>query len=170
MGARWVTNNWLPIIVFWIALAAGLRWISPKWESIARDGDFQFLPETLPSRVGQKLLDEAFPTQRSRSRFVIAIARKDSPLTNGDLAMAFDLGRRISQRTASNIALRLRGKKQPDLNEWTHVKTLLDTSIQMDSNWFDAVKLIAPDNQALLNRRWTVAYQERAVALEALGT
>ena len=107
LAARFITNHWGWIIGFWVVLAVGLRWIAPAWETVAQDGDFQFLPDHLPSRVGQRLLDEAFPAQRARSRLVVIIQRDAAELTNADLAVAFDLGRRLSQLGASNIASRL---------------------------------------------------------------
>lgn len=173
LASRFITNHWGWIIGFWVVLAVGLRWIAPAWETVAQDGDFQFLPDHLPSRIGQRLLDEAFPAQRARSRLVVIIQRDAADLTNADLAVAFDVGRRLSQLGASNIASRLASNKTDTLSDdqatLQHIKSLLDTSIHMDSQWFDAAKKVAPDDAELLDHRWTNAYVARAKAFEALG-
>jgi len=173
LAARFITTHWAWIVGVWVVLAILLRWLAPSWESVAQDGDFQFLPAHLPSRVGQRLLDEAFPAQRARSRLVVIIQRDNGELTNADLGVAFDIGRRLSQLGAANLARKVEAKatgySKDILTSWQHIKTLLDTSVQMDSQWFDAVRGMAPDNVQLLDHRWASAYAERAVAHAALG-
>jgi len=147
--------------------------MAPSWESVAQDGDFQFLPSHLPSRVGQRLLDEAFPAQRARSRMVVIIQRDDAELTNADLAIASDIGRRLTQMGAANLAKKLASltaeASANSQKEWQHIKTMLDTSIQMDTQWFDAVRSLAPDDPELLNHRWIKSYAARALAFDALA-
>ncbi len=173
LAARFITTHWAWIVGIWILLAVLLRWQAPSWESVAQDGDFQFLPSHLPSRVGQRLLDEAFPAQRARSRLVVIIQRDNAKLTNADLGVAFDIGRRLSQLGAANLARKIEAKAtaySEDIpTSWQHIKTLLDTSVQMDSQWFDAVRGIAPDNAQLLDHRWVSAYADRAIAHAAMG-
>ncbi len=173
LAARFITTYWAWILGAWILFAVLLRWFAPSWDSVAQDGDFQFLPSHLPSRVGQRLLDEAFPAQRARSRLVVIVQRDNGELTNADLAVAFDIGRRLSQLGAANITRNLKSKASTNSDEvlasWQHVKTLLDTSVQMDSQWFDAVRGVAPEDSQLLDHRWVTAYANRAVAHEALS-
>ncbi|MFN9916788.1 MAG: hypothetical protein ACK53L_29640, partial [Pirellulaceae bacterium] len=136
-----------------------------SWDSVARDGDFEFLPASLPSRVGQQLLDEAFPAQRARSRLVIIVQREGAELTNADLAVTYDLGRRLMQIGAENMASRT---SDQDEDGWKQVKSLLDIAIQLDGQWFDAVRSLAPDDALLLNQRLARAYADRASVLDKL--
>jgi RND superfamily putative drug exporter len=93
--AKRLTENWPLVIIGWIVLAGLLRWFSPAWNSITQDGDLQFLPATVSSRVGQQMLDDAFTNHRSRSRLVLILAREDEKLQSADLAFGLDLGRRF---------------------------------------------------------------------------
>ncbi len=162
LAAHVVTRHWGWVIGFWIVLAVGLKLIAPPWESVAKDGDFEFLPSNLPSRVGQRLLDEAFPTQRARSRMVIIVQREDAPLQNADFAVSYDLGRRLLQIGAAIV-------RERSPKELESAKSLLDASIQMDSQWFDAIRLLAPDDTELLNQRLARSYTDRGLVFDALG-
>jgi RND superfamily putative drug exporter len=165
LAAHLITRHWAWILVGWLLIAFGLYWFAPSWDSVARDGDFEFLPATLPSRVGQKLLDEAFPAQRARSRLVIIVQREGAELTNADLAVTYDLGRRLMQIGAENMASRT---SDQDEDGWKQVKSLLDIAIQLDGQWFDAVRSLAPDDALLLNQRLARAYADRAIVLDKL--
>jgi len=54
-----------------------------------------YLPETLPSAVGQRLLQEAFPKSYAGSELVIVVARRDAPLSEEDIFVAYDIARRM---------------------------------------------------------------------------
>jgi putative drug exporter of the RND superfamily len=73
--AQCVLRHRVAIVVFWIVAAIVARAFSPDWKSIAFDGDFDYLPASMPSVAGERLLDAAFPTQRSRSQIVLVVAR-----------------------------------------------------------------------------------------------
>lgn len=150
------------MIAIWVGVAIVLRTVAPSWDSVAKDGDFEFLPASMPSRIGQRLLDEAFPRERARSRMVLIIQREDAPLMNADLAVCYDLGRRLLHIGATALQADDNGKLDT-------IKGLLDNAIQLDSQWFDAVKLIAPDNAALLNSRLAQSFAMRSEILEDLG-
>ncbi len=90
-GSQLVTRRWPIVIAAWIVLAIVLRLVAPKWESIAADGDLAYLPASVPSLVGQRQLDEAFPGSRVRSQMTIVLALPKSKLESGDLAIGFDL-------------------------------------------------------------------------------
>ncbi len=169
-AALWLTRNWICILVFWIFTAIALRWIAPSLESVSHDGDLQFLPSNLPSRVGQRLLEESFPGQQSKSRMVLIVARESAPLLNEDLAIAFDLGRRLNYFVAANL-LHQAQRLEPSEARKSSLEVangLLDISIQMDSNWFDAVKAVAPEDSALLENRWLASFDARADTTELL--
>lgn len=105
MASRIVTKNWLAVIVVWILLALLLRWLAPPWDDIAADGDLQFLPSDVPSAIGQKTLDEAFPGERSRSQMVIVFADIGATHKPEDTAFALDVARRLHW-LAAEAALR----------------------------------------------------------------
>ncbi len=110
MGLGWykiavsklVTRYWPVVIGGWILLAILLRTIAPAWEDIAADGDLAFLPRTVPSAIGQQRLEESFPAMRSRSQMVMVFATPDESLGLGDLALAFDIARRLHWAAAKN--------------------------------------------------------------------
>ncbi len=104
---NFVSRRWLLVILFWIVLCAVLRATAPKWEDVTYDGDFAYLPERMPSVVGERLLNEAFPKERAKSQFVIVVAREDRALANGDLLVAQDLARRVLNLHAASILVKL---------------------------------------------------------------
>jgi RND superfamily putative drug exporter len=111
VAARLVTRWWAWIIAGWLVLAVGLRTWAPSWSSVAQDGDLQFLPDDLPSRVGQRWLEKAFPNHRARSQIVVVLARREDPIQPSDLAIGLDLGRRLMH--AAGVA---------HFRRWSHSK------------------------------------------------
>jgi RND superfamily putative drug exporter len=79
--SRFVVGYWGWIIAFWLIAAIAARLGAPSWDSIAYDGDFDYLPAEMPSVAGAALLDRAFPKDRARSQIIILIAR-DKPTTS----------------------------------------------------------------------------------------
>lgn len=94
-GSRLVTRHWPIIIAAWIGLAIVLRLTAPKWEDVAADGDLAYLPATVPSLVGQRQLDAAFPGSRVRSQMTIVLALPRGKFEPGDTAIGLDLARRL---------------------------------------------------------------------------
>ncbi len=95
MFAKMVTRWWWAVILFWVAITAGVKLVAPNWDDITNDGDLAYLPETLPSYVGEKLLEKAFPQDRAKSQMAVVIARNDDPLETNDLDVANDVARRF---------------------------------------------------------------------------
>lgn len=93
--SRIVTSYWPVVIAAWIIIALTLRSAAPRWEDIAADGDLAFLPSTVPSAIGQRAVEAAFPGSLSRSQLVFVIANQQQPLSNGELALALDMTRRL---------------------------------------------------------------------------
>jgi len=85
----------LTVIVGWVLVVAFLRWMSPAWDEITRDGNLAYLPEVMPSVVGDQLLSDAFPHTRAKSHIAFFAARDDRNLDNDDLSVAYDLSRRL---------------------------------------------------------------------------
>jgi putative drug exporter of the RND superfamily len=113
IASRIVTRHWPWVIVAWLTLAVALRLIAPSWDSIAADGDLQFLPPTVPSAIGQRTLDEAFPGAQSRSQMVLVFASDDQEQPAGDIFVALDVARRLHWYAASSTFENMNLPKPP---------------------------------------------------------
>ncbi len=49
------------IVLGWIALAAVLYFVAPRWEQVTKDDNVRFFPPDSRSVVGQDLLESGFP-------------------------------------------------------------------------------------------------------------
>lgn len=91
----WLCRHGRWVIAAWVALFLLLRVTAPPWDEITYDGDVAYLPQDMPSVLGQRLLREAFGQQFAPSEIVLVIARRDAPLAEPDLMVAYDLARRM---------------------------------------------------------------------------
>jgi len=80
-----ITRYWPLVFVGWVAAFVILRLAAPNWDSVARDGDFAYLPATVASVQAEKLRAAAFGEANAQSDVVIVMARRDGPLTDQDL-------------------------------------------------------------------------------------
>ncbi|REK17993.1 MAG: MMPL family transporter [Planctomycetota bacterium] len=80
-----VSRHFTPVILLWVALAAALHVVAPRWDDVTHDGDLAYLPESMPSARGMALLHEAFPDERARSEMAIIVERPGRPLSTEDL-------------------------------------------------------------------------------------
>ncbi len=189
--AHFVTRHWLLVVVLWLIAAFGLRLIAPRWENITHDGDFAYLPPQMPSVVGEQWMTEAFPWQRGRSQVVIAIARQDEPLTNDDIQVAYDVGRRLKDlfgatrlaeaRRLSQQETSLRGENEIAAAEEVHQR-FVNATQQADEALQDALLMdekladywdarVAADAAAAVSRppRLAQVYHNRALLDALLG-
>ena len=86
------------VILAWVLLVLFVRLAAPRWDDVTNDGDLSYLPATMPSVQGEKLLELAFPDNRARSQLVLAIARADRPLDDLDREVADDLTERCEAK------------------------------------------------------------------------
>ena len=93
--AHFVTRRWMLVVTLWFTVLLGVRAVAPGWQDVVHDGDFAYLPDNMPSVVGEKWMSEAFPRQRGRSQVVVAIARHESAMTREDIHVAYDVARRL---------------------------------------------------------------------------
>ncbi|HEY1786142.1 MAG TPA: MMPL family transporter, partial [Pirellulales bacterium] len=84
---QWIAQHWPWVIGAWLLLAAVLHVAAPRWDQVTHDGDLAYLPDRMPSVQGEKLLQGAFPNQRSKSVIAIVVERPDGPLQSDDLAL-----------------------------------------------------------------------------------
>lgn len=152
---RFVARYWGWIIFAWLLAAIFARTLAPSWDEIAYDGDFEYLPSEMPSVAGGKLLDAAFPKERSRSQILILVAREEalkkgdetgaaggngdqtqaeeaqSTITPADQYASLDLTRRLYHRLAeASIARAMRAGWQPGTPpESADIKVFIDRAL-----------------------------------------
>jgi RND superfamily putative drug exporter len=80
---RVIARGWPCWLAAWALLALGTWAAAPRWQDVARDGEFDFLPRDVPSRRGEGLLRRAFPGRRAESSIVIVVTREGT-LTEQD--------------------------------------------------------------------------------------
>ena len=80
-----VRRGWL-VVAAWMAVAGGLYYVAPPWDSISRDDNVRFFPAGYPSVVGQDLLERGFPRDAASSQVVLVYERQGGKLTDADLA------------------------------------------------------------------------------------
>lgn len=83
LGAS-VARYWGIWLLCWIAAFATAAVFAPKWETVAKDGEFDFLPDRLPSRQGEKLFQQAFPNEKLASSVVLVVHRDSDRLTKNE--------------------------------------------------------------------------------------
>ena len=77
---NFVSRYWLLTIIVWVVAVVVARRCAPKWDDVTHDGDLAYMPASMPSVVGEQLLEDAFPDGRSRSDVVVILACKDRVL------------------------------------------------------------------------------------------
>jgi len=91
-----VTRHWILVVLAWAALAVGLKIAAPRWDDVTFDGDLEHLPKAMASIQGARLMDRAFPGDRSKSQVVLVVARQDEKLRRDDKLFA----RRLAEEMA----------------------------------------------------------------------
>lgn len=178
--ARGVIRYWYLVLIAWFSILVLTRLLSPAWNAIAYDGDFEYLPANLPSVAGRALLDEAFPDERARSDIIIVLARQDQPLTASDDSVALDLQRRLSHRLAEVTLVKAaeagwqggvpaEGSRAA---EWIErARQLLKQSLDADARLYEQfADCLPPDiSPSPTEPRMAIAYWDNANLLEELG-
>src|SRR4051794_1908509 len=83
---RIISRTWPAWLASWALLWAGSWAAAPRWNDVAKEGEFNFLPSDVPSHLGESLLRRAFPGRRAESSVVIVVTRegKRQELTEED--------------------------------------------------------------------------------------
>jgi RND superfamily putative drug exporter len=68
-----VTRSWVALLAGWLALVWICWHAAPKWEDVAQDKEFAFLPAEVPSRRGEEIFQKAFPDDRLASSVVLVL-------------------------------------------------------------------------------------------------
>lgn len=93
--SEFVTRRWGLVIGFWVLLAVVMEWTAPRWEDVTYDGDLAYLPSSMRSVVGEKLVAEAFPKDRAKSQIIVAMVRRDRELDNDDIYISNEIAARF---------------------------------------------------------------------------
>jgi putative drug exporter of the RND superfamily len=113
-----VARYWFGILLGWVALVGGVRWLTPRWDAVTRDGDFAYLPEGMTSVRGQSLQEAAFPESLAKSEVVFVLARGDGALGDVDYATA-DKVVALAERLRDEFAA-AEGRPSPILRILSH--------------------------------------------------
>lgn len=91
MIAKLVQRFWPWLLAAWVIVGGTLFWSAPAWDSVAVQGEFNFLPENSPTRRGEELLQQAFPDDREKSNIVLVLTRNDeTPLSSSEKSFITD--------------------------------------------------------------------------------
>ncbi|WP_437227277.1 MMPL family transporter [Planctomicrobium sp. SH661] len=89
---HFVSRNWLWVLLFWVAAVVVLRNTTPPVKSVTEPGEFNFLPDSAPTRLGEKLFQQAFPKDLLGSSIVIVLAsNNDQKMTTEDFTFIEDV-------------------------------------------------------------------------------
>jgi RND superfamily putative drug exporter len=89
-------RRWPVVIGLWLVATGLLVLVAPAWNSVARDGDLDYLPAKMPSVLGRQLMARAFPEQSSKSEIVVILERPNGKLAERDFAVATTVGEALS--------------------------------------------------------------------------
>ena len=76
---KFVVRYWYALLAIWIGAAIALTSMAPVWRDVIQGGEFAFLPEDVPSRLGENLAAEAFPNEMLASSIVVVVRRESRP-------------------------------------------------------------------------------------------
>ena len=91
-----VSGRWAWVLAGWAILVLVVQLLAPRWDDVALDGDLAYLPERMNSVRGQRLLDEGFPENSSKSEVIIVVARSGNRLQQPDYRVADHLLARLT--------------------------------------------------------------------------
>jgi uncharacterized membrane protein YdfJ with MMPL/SSD domain len=70
-----VRRSWALLLALWGVLLLGTWLAAPRWDEVALDREFAFLPATAPSRRAAAVYDKAFPDDKLTSNIVLVLHR-----------------------------------------------------------------------------------------------
>ncbi len=97
------SRHWLVVLLAWTAVAATVHYLAPAWDDVTQDGDLAYLPATMTSVRGERLLQRAFPDSKGKSQIALIVERPDGPLRAADLEIADSLASRFAPDAAHGL-------------------------------------------------------------------
>ncbi len=166
------------VLSAWVVIAVVLRSFAPAWNDVAYDGDFDYLPSTMSSVAGGRLLDQAFPGERARSQIVLVLGRHETALSKNDQIVGLDLLRRLYHRLGEvswqraikyGYAGGTADEASPE-TPWLNLSLeAFGHSIEADDRFYDLIADSVPsDAPSLTEPRMAIAYWDRGKLLESL--
>ena len=92
---QFVSRYWIAVVLAWLVLVALCQGLLPRWDDVTYDGDLAYMPTYVASVRGERLLEQAFPRERSRSEIAVIFVRPSGELTDDDLRMVDRLAARL---------------------------------------------------------------------------
>ncbi len=179
---RWahvVTSRWRWVLMAWIVVTIVIRLAAPSWNDVAYDGDFEYLPPEMSSVEGGRLLDDAFPGERSRSQIVLVLGRDAGALSKTDEIVGLDLLRRLYHRLGEvswQRAIEYGYESGPpdESSKWSHwielASEAFDHSIAADEQFYERIsEQLSDDPATMVEPRMAIAYWDRGKLLESWG-
>lgn len=129
---RFIARRWIVVILFWVVLVVGVRMAAPRWEEVTHDGDFAYLPDSMPSVVGQELLSSSFPHDRAKSQIVIVLARPAEVLDKDDVYVGVEIARDMQQLLGLACLARANLDTLENVKQLTKAKAAFDEAVRLD--------------------------------------
>jgi len=96
--ADFVSRHWLLVLLAWAIIPLAVKLAAPRWNDVAQDGDFAFLPARMTSSRGEAILRRAFSRADGKSDIVLVVARLGGRLTPADFAVAGQLAQQFAPK------------------------------------------------------------------------
>jgi RND superfamily putative drug exporter len=111
---------WLVAMVWGFGTARGLftEWgyPIPKFKDLIEDGEFAYLPQEMPSLVGERLMAKSFPHDLLNSSVVVVVRRETQPLVEQDDRFIQDVLRprlEALQETSPELIVSVKTSRDP---------------------------------------------------------
>jgi RND superfamily putative drug exporter len=145
LGA-FLSKWWYVVIGCWLVAFVWLHTIAPPFNKLAKEGEFVFLPETMPSRQGEALMNKAFPGRQTSSNIVIVAVRDDEGgLTDDDRSFIDDTLRSALEGIRDKV-----NSSSPEAQQRVDKPTILLGAIHTFSDTGIGNLLISDDGKATL--------------------
>lgn len=76
---QFVSRYWPLVLLAWAVAMTCLIVLAPKWEDVVEDGEFNFIPDYLPSRQGEEIFKKSFKQDLLGSAVVIVVRQENDP-------------------------------------------------------------------------------------------
>lgn len=111
---RLAARFWPLLLAMWIAVVALLETFAPSLDSVTKPGEFNYLPDDAPTRIGERLFRQAFPNDVADSSIVLIAHRDQQPLQPADREFANDVLRPELEALADSRDLIETGSTNPN--------------------------------------------------------
>ncbi len=134
-----VSRMWIPVLLGWVALALALGYVSPTYQSVVKEGEFEFLPKKSPSLQAEALFEEAFGNNLLSSLVVIVASRDHRPQGLIDAAERKQEYEELQAKGIENLP------KQRKLSDFEFIDQVLKPRLEELSDKYLATPPVKPD-------------------------